>query len=77
MVLSTIVASIQIYSIKTTPSNKFNKSRVQKQMSKCGFGHKLHDLVYFELKVSFYIFIVHKELEAISKKVVEKCEFNP
>jgi hypothetical protein len=46
------------------------KNIVKKVMAKYGFGHKFHDLKYFEVGFLFRIPCVHYMLEGINTK---KC----
>ena len=50
------------------------KGDAQKVMGKCGFGHRFHDLKYFEVGI-FLIFLDFVNLRALLKNFLEKNQF--
>ena len=77
MMTPIIVLNNQMSNIKLRSSKPINNSDAQKQMADSSFGHRFHDLEYFEVEFFFFIlleFIIHK-FEVSSQNFVENHQF--
>ena len=67
MMTSIVVLSTQMENTKMRSSKLIINNNAQKQMGKYGFGHKFHDLNYFELSLFIQLPWIHYTLEVIIK----------
>jgi hypothetical protein len=64
-----IISSTHIKNIKMRSLKHVIKNIVKKVMAKYGFGHRFHDLKYFEVGFLFHIPCVHYMLEGSNTKI--------
>ena len=77
MATSIIVLDAQIWNIKMRSSKLIVESDAQKVIAKFGFGHRFHDLKYFEVGFFFHVCWIPNKLEGHHCRFfVENYQFN-